>query len=202
MILSIGSSIETFKTVRFRRGLNVLLADMTDGSTEGHTRNSAGKSSLVEIVHFLLGGEADKKTSLFKAAGIVEHSFTAVLRIRGRVVRVTRRCAEVRRIYIDERRALRLGLALQRDEETGERYVTLDEWKEYLGWAWFALPRNSAGTPFDAKHAPTFRKLIGYFARRSRDIGFAHIDRFYGSQSASDAQVALSYLLVSIGVQI
>jgi uncharacterized protein YydD (DUF2326 family) len=195
MILSIGSSIETFKTVQFRRGLNVLLADMTDGSTEGHTRNSAGKSSLVEIVHFMLGGEADKKTSLFKATGIVEHSFTAVLRIRGRVVRVTRRCAEVRRIYIDERRAQRLGLELRRDDETGERYVALDEWKEYLGLAWFGLPRNSTGTPFDAKHAPTFRKLIGYFARRSRDIGFAHIDRFYGSQSASDAQIALSYLL-------
>ncbi len=84
MILAVSSSIKTFKTVRFRRGLNVLLSDMTDGSTEGHTRNSAGKSSLVEIVHFMLGGEADKKTSLFKAAGIAEHSFTAVLRIRGR----------------------------------------------------------------------------------------------------------------------
>src|SRR5260221_13522123 len=104
MILAVSSSIKTFKTVRFRRGLNVLLSDMTDGSTEGHTRNSAGKSSLVEIVHFMLGGEADKKTSLFKAAGIAEHSFTAVLRIRGGGVPVKPPCAEVGRVFFIERR--------------------------------------------------------------------------------------------------
>jgi uncharacterized protein YydD (DUF2326 family) len=195
MILMIGSSIPTFKTVRFRRGLNVLLADIADHSTEGHTRNSAGKSSLVEIVHFLLGGDADRKTSLFKVPGIVAHSFSGVLRIRGRVIRVTRRCDDVRKIYIDERRALRLGLELRRDDETGERFIALDDWKEYLGWAWFGLPRNRTGTPFDVKHAPSFRQLIGYFARRSRDLGFAYIDRFVGAQAASDAQISLSYLL-------
>lgn len=97
MILSISSSIETFKTVRLRRGLNVLLADIAGKSTEGHTRNSAGKSSLGEIVHFLLGGDADKKTSLFKVPGIAEHSFTAVLRINGKIVAVTRRCDDVRK---------------------------------------------------------------------------------------------------------
>ena len=195
MILSISSSIETFKTVRLRRGLNVLLADIAGESTEGHTRNSAGKSSLGEIVHFLLGGDADKKTSLFKVPGIAEHSFTAVLRINGKIVAVTRRCDDVRRIYIDEKRARRLGLELRREEGNGQPFVALDDWKEYLGWAWFGLPRHPMGTPFASKHAPSFRKLIGYFARRSRDIGFAHIDRYFAAQPASDAQIALSYLL-------
>jgi uncharacterized protein YydD (DUF2326 family) len=195
VILSISSDIESFKSVRFHRGLNILLADLTNGSTEGHTRNSAGKSSLVEIFHFLLGGDADKKTSLFKAAGIAGHSFTGILRIRGRVVRVTRRCDKPRRIYTDEKRARRLGLEMQRDDSTGEYFVPLDDWKDYLGWALFGLPRDRIGTAFDAKYAPAFRRLFGYFARRSRDIGFAHVDRFIGTQSASDAQIALSYLL-------
>ena len=37
--------------------------------------------------------------------------------------------------------------------------------------------------------------LIGYFARRSRERGFSHVDRFSEDQPAGDAQVALSYLL-------
>lgn len=195
MILSISSDIPTFKTIRFRRGLNALLADVTNASTEGHTRNSAGKSSFVEIIHFLLGGDADKKTSLFKTREIATHSFTGVFRIKGRVVRVTRRCSTNRRIYIDEKHARRLGLDLQTDDDSGDRFISLDEWKDYLGWAWFSIPRIQTGTPFDAKHAPAFRRVFGYFARRSRDLGYSYIDRFFGTQSSGDAQIALSYLL-------
>jgi uncharacterized protein YydD (DUF2326 family) len=192
MILSITSDIETFKSVRFRRGLNVLLADVAAISTEGHTRNSAGKSSLIEILHFLIGSDV---SPLFKAPEIVAHWFSGVLRIQGRVVRITRRCGTPNRIFIDEKRARRLGLDLVQDDETGERYVPLDDWKSYLGHAWFNLPRRREGTQFEAKNSPTFRKLIGYFVRRSRDIGFAHPDRFVAQQAKSDSQIALSYLL-------
>jgi uncharacterized protein YydD (DUF2326 family) len=192
MILSITSDIPSFKSVRFHRGLNVLLADVSAQTTEGHTRNSAGKSSLVEIIHFMLGGDT---TSLFKALEIYPHSFSAVLRINRRVVRVTRRCEEPNRILVDEKRAHRHGLELLCDDETGERYVSIDDWEQYLGHAWFALPRHREGSAFEARNSPTFRKLIGYFARRSRDLGFAHPDRFVGQQAKSDSQIALSYLL-------
>ncbi len=45
MIVSIESSIATFKTVRFHAGLNVLLADTQLGASDKQTRNSAGKTS-------------------------------------------------------------------------------------------------------------------------------------------------------------
>jgi uncharacterized protein YydD (DUF2326 family) len=74
MIISIGSSIPTFKTMTFHRGLNVLLADTSPGATEKQTRNSAGKTSLIEIIHFLLGADCDKD-SLFRTDALIKHSF-------------------------------------------------------------------------------------------------------------------------------
>jgi uncharacterized protein YydD (DUF2326 family) len=75
MIVSIESSLSTFKAVQFREGLNVLLADTRPGSTEKQTRNSAGKTSLVEIIHFLMGSNCDPD-SLFRTPALIEHTFT------------------------------------------------------------------------------------------------------------------------------
>lgn len=193
MIVSIASDIPTFKRLRFGRGLNVLLADVTVGSTEGQTRNSAGKSSLLEIVHFLTGG--DDKQPLFRVPEIRDRSFTGTFVVRGRAIRVTRRCAAPGRLWTSPARARRLGIPLSRDDDTGEVFVSIEDWKDFLGTAWFGLPKVRVGTPFEAKFAPTLRSLFGYFARRSRDLGFAHIDRYFAKQPAADAQAPLSYLL-------
>ena len=44
MIISIASSFESFKTVEFHEGLNVLLSDRHPNASERQTRNSAGKT--------------------------------------------------------------------------------------------------------------------------------------------------------------
>lgn len=89
MILCIESSISTFKTVRFHAGLNVLLADTRPGSKSTETRNSAGKTSLIEIIHFLLGSQADKE-SLFRTKALVEHTFTGTFVIGGDQLKILR----------------------------------------------------------------------------------------------------------------
>ncbi|RYD72811.1 MAG: DUF2326 domain-containing protein, partial [Verrucomicrobiaceae bacterium] len=74
MILTIESSVPTFKTLTLRPGLNVLLADTTPGASGKQTRNSAGKTSFVEIVHFLLGSNCGKD-SLFRVPELVDEWF-------------------------------------------------------------------------------------------------------------------------------
>lgn len=194
MILSIDSDLVTFKRLRFRRGLNIVLADRTATSTEGQTRNSAGKSSIVEIIHFLLGADVPKDCA-FRVPALAGHRFSAVLRVKERLLSVARSGSAPGRIFMDERRARRLGVPTQRDENTGEAFASVDDWKDFLGTVWFGIPSTRTGTAFDVKRAPTFRMLFGYFARRSRDVGFAHFDRYSERQPEADAQVALSYLL-------
>lgn len=194
MILSITSSIESFKTVTFHSGLNVLLADVAHESTDKHTMNSAGKTSLVEILHFLLGSRIEKK-SLFAKPSIVTHSFTGTFQVDGKPITITRKVSDDQRLFVNAREAEQLGLLLQRDEESELPFLPLEDWKALLGNKWFALPRQREGTPFAATYAPSFRSLIGYFARRRRIGGFAHIDKQNEAQQPWDSQVNLSYVL-------
>jgi uncharacterized protein YydD (DUF2326 family) len=194
VIFEVSSDFASFKTVNFRRGLNVLLADLSPETTERHTRNSAASRVWSRSFIFFSGSDVDKG-SLFKVEEIATHSFSGVFGIGKRVVRVLRSCAKPKRIVLSAKHARRLKLHLTRDAETGECYLAVDQWREFLGAVWFGLPQERHGTDFDVKRAPTFRMLFGYFARRSRDHGYSHVDRYAERQQPGDAQVALSYLL-------
>ena len=69
MIYSISSSLPSFKNFfDLKPGLNVLLAEKSAGVTVKQTRNRAGKTSLIEIIHFLTGSDAGKD-SIFRTPG-------------------------------------------------------------------------------------------------------------------------------------
>lgn len=77
MFLSVlTSSDPRFKTLRFREGLNILVADRTETSEQGDSRNSIGKTSAVKILRYVLGGDLPSE---FKAPELSEHTFTATL---------------------------------------------------------------------------------------------------------------------------
>lgn len=62
MIHRIYSSLPKFKTLDFKSSLNVLLAEKTAGVGASLMRNRAGKSSVVETIHFLTGGSVSDKS--------------------------------------------------------------------------------------------------------------------------------------------
>jgi uncharacterized protein YydD (DUF2326 family) len=71
MIRRLSSDLESFKTLSFNPGLNVLLADKSEGATDKLSRNRAGKTSFIELVHFLFGADV-RKDSIFRSdAGAV-----------------------------------------------------------------------------------------------------------------------------------
>ena len=57
MLRELGSDDPRFRTVRFRPGLNLIVADRTATSTPDQSRNAVGKTSVVELLHFLLGAD-------------------------------------------------------------------------------------------------------------------------------------------------
>ena len=65
MIRELSSDLESFKTLTFGPGLNIILADKSQDATDLQSRNGAGKTSFVELVHFLFGADARPK-SIFR----------------------------------------------------------------------------------------------------------------------------------------
>ena len=89
MIRRIDSDLETFKKLEFSPGLNVLIADKSEGASDRQSRNGAGKTSFVEIVHFLTGGKVDKD-SIFRSNAPNESAFTIQMDVGGDELTVAR----------------------------------------------------------------------------------------------------------------
>jgi uncharacterized protein YydD (DUF2326 family) len=179
MIKRVSSSLPSFKTLEFTPGLNILLAERTAASTQRDTRNGAGKSSLIEIVHFLTGSNAGKD-SIFRVGQLAPYSFEIEMEVADRMVIVSRSGATANRVALDDQ--------VHRDPLGGTTLSNTD-WRDLLGRDWFRL-REDAG-----KFSPSFRSLFSYFARRQADGGFDNPFMHTRTQSKGDQQVNLAYLL-------
>jgi uncharacterized protein YydD (DUF2326 family) len=190
VIHEVFSSLPTFKGLKFQNGLNILVADRTDTSTERQTRNRAGKSSLIEVIHFLLGAKTDKK-SIFRNQSLEAFKFGIKVDLNGDAVVAWRTGSESSRIFIE---ATDTGAWLVEPKAKNgiDLSVSNEDWKKVLGNAWFRLVPDRLS---DETHQPGFRSLISYFARRESANGFLEPVRQSEEQSKWDQQVALSYLL-------
>ncbi|ANH69075.1 ABC-three component system protein [Mitsuaria sp. 7] len=194
MILDIESSLPSFKTVKFHEGLNVLLSDKNQESTDKKTRNSAGKTSLVEIIHFLLGADCDKD-SLMRDKELVSHTFTGRFRIGGELFKVERGGADPSKIFLIAGGEDREDLPKKLDKSSGRFYLSNVNWRLFLGHSMFGLPLDDRGSAFEESYTPTFRSMFSYFARRWASGGFIAAERQAEQQRRWDWQVNLSYLL-------
>ena len=194
MIVRIGSSLRSFKEIEFHGGLNILLSDTHPGATEKQTRNSAGKTSLIEIVHFLLGADCSKN-SLFKCPELVEHSFVGELLIGDQEISIERTGSRPSRIYLRNGFDNEREFPVKREKESGRRYLSNENWKVFLGHVLFGLPEDLSGSIFGKSYTPSFRSMISYFARREQSGAFISPERQAEKQQPWDWQENLSYLI-------
>lgn len=204
MIHSVTSSLPTFKNLTLRPGLNILVADkdpqVGPDKTQKLTRNSAGKSSLIEIAHFVLGAKLDKE-AIFKKPALAKASFSLSFDVGGHRLTATRSADKHGRIFLDGDFA---GLPITPvvDRETGVAVLSLSDWKKALGAVLFGVQGADEGDD-DAddddagagRGRPSFRALIAYFIRRVYDGGFFDAASSFNKQSAASQQVNLSFLL-------
>ena len=194
MILSIESSDKRFKRIAFHEGLNVLLSDTQPGATAKQTRNSAGKTSLIEVLHFLFGADCDKN-SLFRTRALIEHIFRGTFSIRGEKFIIERTGSDPSKIFLLEGGEARDALAKRTDKTSGQIFTSNTNWRAFLGHALFGMPSDVRGSVYDKSYTPTFRSLFSYFVRRRNSGGFISPERQAEKQQRWDWQVNLSYLL-------
>jgi uncharacterized protein YydD (DUF2326 family) len=96
MIHRIFSSLTSFKELDFKLGLNVLIAQKEAGATDKQTRNRAGKTSLIEIIHFLTGSDAGKD-SPFRSEALANETFGMEFDLDGEKYSLSARVSKNRR---------------------------------------------------------------------------------------------------------
>jgi uncharacterized protein YydD (DUF2326 family) len=179
MIQNIFSSLTSFKGLEFKTGLNLVVIKKEVGATDKQTRNRAGKTSLVETIHFLTGANADKG-SLFRSAALEEESFGMTFDLGGQSVTTERSGKQKAKIYVEGADFLK-----------GKTQLSNSEWVQLLGEKMFGLH----GLPEGDGRGPTFRSLFAYFVRRQLSGAFTTPEKQATMQQADNYQVALLFLL-------
>lgn len=144
----LSSNDQRFKTLSFQDGLNILVADRTNSSVQGDSRNGTGKSSLIRILRYVLGGGLPDE---FQAEALVDHSFEVVLNLPG--VSAVEDRAFVRRSVKPTTRVAVSGWS----RTGGEEDIHVDEWRAFLAEALFSIPSES--------QRPTVGQLWGQLIR-------------------------------------
>lgn len=190
MIRRIGSDRETFKKLEFSPGLNVLLADKSEGASDRQSRNGAGKTSFVEIVHFLTGGNV-KKDSIFRSNVLKDAAFTIQMDVGGNGFTVARSGSAPGKVQVNGP-VEGWPIASTFNQDVGVFEISNTNWSHVLGCKWFGL--DAPPNP-DTKCQPTFRSLFSYFVRRQASGGFNKPTQQATMQQTWDQQVSISYLL-------
>lgn len=189
MIHRIYSDLESFKALDFHPGLNVVLADRLPTSSDRDTRNGTGKTSLVDLIHFMLG--ADPHKMIFAPDALRDYTFGLDFDL-GIDRTVVERCAKSARNIV-----IRLGNTsnwpAQPDYDGDEAVISNENWKTVLGSLMFGIQSSDNDT--DRTHRPSFRQVFAYFVRRQQSKAFSDAIKQYEMQAVWDQQVALSFLL-------
>ena len=191
MIQSISSNLTSFQDLNFKPGLNILLADKTEKSSDTDSRNGVGKTSLIELIHFLLGASAPKD-SIFRRDELVNSTFNLTFQAKDLPIEVSRSGTAPNSIIFREECVRNINEVLSNETPLIQQKTTNKKWSDALGKMWFDLPiKGKHRVPYN----PTFRSLFPYFARRQNEGGFHDPMEFFKSQQTWNKQVSLSYLL-------
>ena len=192
MIHRVHSDLDSFRELRLRPGLNVVLADKSEAATDKQTRNGAGKTSLIELIHFALGGMADKD-SIFRSEALAPWRFEVELDVVGQRVSVERSGADHLRVNLAADDMGRFAMQSTQEDIGAGLTIRNSQWQELLSERVFRVP-NSSNAERD-KFGPTFRSLFPYFVRRQDSGGFTSHIAQSSKQAPWNQQVAISFLL-------
>lgn len=187
MIRRVCANQQSFRTVEFTDGFNVIWADRTKESTKKDSRNGLGKSTLLEIIHFCLGANVNNKAKILPKEYLAGWEFSLDLALGSHQVTVTRAVDNPTNLIVS---GIHPPWPVQPSVRKGTRAFIAKEWNLLLGHLLFDLPFISD----DKSRRPSFRSLISYFIRRRKDAYATPFESFR-KQTALDAQINNAFLL-------
>lgn len=191
MIKRVFSSHPKFRSPSFGKGLNLFIVEKTDESTNKQTRNSAGKSSLIEIIHFIFGSRNDKN-AFYNKESFIDCFFNVEMELNGKNFVISRSASKPNCVYFDKQIDINLdiNLELEHDDELGLYYSNVTDWRKAAGEYLFSISSNN-----ELKYSPSFRAIFSYLVRRDLSGGMLEPKKNVQQQQLYDEQVNLTYLL-------
>lgn len=195
MIHKIYSNNPSFKSVNFKAGVNIILADKKEKSSKKDSRNGVGKTTLMHIMHFCLG--RDKPDHLPKVTKQNDWIFFMEMTLFDSKVIISRSVYNFKKILI-QGDYKKLPIQPSYNSKDNNYYYDLNQWKDILLQGLFGLVLDTSTKEKDKKNKqkifPSFRILISYFIRNGAQ---AYIDPFkYGKmQTALQLEVNNAFLL-------
>ncbi len=193
-LVRLSANKESFRTVHFHTGLNIVLAERTQLSRETDSRNGVGKTTLMQIIDFCLGATgpvAGAGQGLAKLSG-GDWTFSLTVDLNGQQMMITR--------AVDDGGTFTLAghyeaLGLDPAEPTledphPEVKVGSRAYTDALGSLCFGLEPAK----LREQYAPTFRQLFGHFFRYRNDAFISPFEAF-GKPPAEQPQVNNTFLL-------
>jgi uncharacterized protein YydD (DUF2326 family) len=188
------SNDPAFRTIEFRPGFNILVADKAPAATDLQSRNGAGKSSVVRLVHFLLGGSCKRGECMFLDPALKSQMFGLEFELRDNVVRVERSASRPSRVYFPKGSFRGWPIHPRVRRLDNQPSLSNEDWKVVLGSLMFGLSPASDDERAE-KFIPTFRTLFPYFARLHEDGAFLEPTQVFTKQQLWNQQVAISFLM-------
>ncbi|MDD2857215.1 MAG: DUF2326 domain-containing protein [Candidatus Nanopelagicales bacterium] len=181
MLLRISTNKEEFKPIDFKPGFNAIVAERATDSTDQHSRNARGKSTLLMLVNYALAGNLNSALRPLAADG---WEVSLGLEMFGGQVTATRALARGTKLRIDAtgpaNEVMRPYLS--------EGQISVADWKDLLGLALFRLePAEQEMTS-----GLSARTLLSYVIRTEPSKDPLKI---VAQQSATSSREHVSYLL-------
>lgn len=188
IIREIRANRRSFRPVRFKDGANVILAERSKESSRKDTRNGLGKTALLSILGYCLGGN---KAGTLAQPQLKGWTFSLDAEHGGRPFSVSRSIDEQGTVEVEGDTASWPAAATAAATFSGGLRLKLDDYRGILGRMMFGLDPGAA-----QKHHPTFRSLASYWMRQGGKSGGYH-SPFYNNQmqTKSEVQVNNAYLL-------
>lgn len=193
MIRRLYSNLEKFKELRFRPGFNIVLSDKSIDSDDMKTRNRAGKSSMVEIIHFLFGGNCPKD-SIFRNDALIDKTFGIEFDLGQSITQIERVGGNPSKIIVAKAEDELWVVKPKLNRKLGKNIISNADWDRVIGDLTFNIPVVKSDLYY-GKNGPTFRSLFSYFARRQNSGGIMSPFANSSDQTNGNMQVNISFLL-------
>lgn len=190
----INDNNEVVKSITFHTGLNVVLADIASDDSKKNNKNSrngAGKTSLIEIIDFCLGGSIKTLNS-----SVIENwTYALELDIYSKTYTAYRCVSDSKKIYFLDGDFSKWDIKpvkIKSDSVSNtiySYYMKEDDWKDFLGRYLFSLDNTVSD-----KYYPKYRSIISYFVRYNEGA-FLDPFKYFKTQKAWQAQIYNAYLL-------